>query len=414
VQKARPRPAPPPPPEPSLLDNVLSQPLYLVAGVLIAGLIGLLAVRTVRRRREAKSKSDEVAPAFSVAGAAGASRTLGPTETDVGLATRNRDIAEEVDPLEEAEIFLAYGRDTQAEELLREAISANPRRYEIHVKLLEIYARRKDAKSFEQLAREVQQGTGGRGEMWDRVVALGYQVDPQNPRYAAGRGAAEPGMEDTSEQSAAERLDFEVGLGDETESSTSTDIDLGDTARFERTQILSRDELGVGEATEPAAASVDLNIDLPAAGPGGAAEPAAPSSNAIDFDFDIGKLSAGEPAPAPAPASAPASSAADSGLDFDVGSFSMDTGEARPSPAAATPSIDLSAISLDLGATTSPSASSMGKDEKWYEVQTKFDLAKAYQEMGDKDGAREILKEVIAEGDAEQKAAAQAVLASLE
>jgi pilus assembly protein FimV len=47
-------------------------------------------------------------------------------------------------------------------------------------------------------------------------------------------------------------------------------------------------------------------------------------------------------------------------------------------------------------------------------VQTKFDLAKAYQEMGDKDGAREILKEVIAEGDAEQKAAAQAVLASLE
>ena len=55
-----------------------------------------------------------------------------------------------------------------------------------------------------------------------------------------------------------------------------------------------------------------------------------------------------------------------------------------------------------------------GKDDHWYDVQTKFDLAKAYQEMGDKDGAREILKEVVQEGDAEQKAAAQAVLTTLD
>jgi len=47
-------------------------------------------------------------------------------------------------------------------------------------------------------------------------------------------------------------------------------------------------------------------------------------------------------------------------------------------------------------------------------VQTKFDLAKAYQEMGDKDGAREILKEVLAEGDAEQQTAANSVLATLD
>jgi pilus assembly protein FimV len=413
AQKPRPKPAPPPPPEPSLLDTVLSQPLYLVAGVLVVGLLGLVAVRTVRRRRESKSKSDEVAPAISALGAAGAGRTLSPTETDVGLAARSRDVAEDVDPLEEAEIFLAYGRDAQAEELLKEAIAANPRRYEIHAKLLEIYARRKDTKSFEQLAREVQQGTGGQGEAWSRVVALGYQIDPQNPRYAAGRGAA-VATEDAVEPSAAERVDLEVGLGgDAAESSTGTDIDLGDTVRFERTQILSPGEFGVGEATEPAAAGVDLNIDLPPAGPGGGAEPSAPSSNTIDFDFDIAGASPGEPAPAPASSSG----TADSGLDFDIGSLSLDAAaDTRPSATTTTPSIDLSGISLDLGGatTTSPSASALGKDEKWYEVQTKFDLAKAYQEMGDKDGAREILKEVIAEGDAEQKAAAQAVLASLE
>jgi len=80
------------------------------------------------------------------------------------------------------------------------------------------------------------------------------------------------------------------------------------------------------------------------------------------------------------------------------------------------PDIDLSGISLELGGESQPAATGAGgegKDDRWYDVQTKFDLAKAYQEMGDKEGAREILREVIAEGDGEQKAAAQRVLETL-
>ena len=46
-------------------------------------------------------------------------------------------------------------------------------------------------------------------------------------------------------------------------------------------------------------------------------------------------------------------------------------------------------------------------------MQTKFDLAKAYQEMGDKDGAREILQEVIKEGDPAQQAEAKLLLDSI-
>ncbi len=53
------------------------------------------------------------------------------------------------------------------------------------------------------------------------------------------------------------------------------------------------------------------------------------------------------------------------------------------------------------------------KDDHWYDVQTKFDLAKAYQEMGDKDGAREILQEVIKEGDSAQQAEAKQLLDTL-
>jgi pilus assembly protein FimV len=53
------------------------------------------------------------------------------------------------------------------------------------------------------------------------------------------------------------------------------------------------------------------------------------------------------------------------------------------------------------------------RDDHWYDVQQKFDLAKAYEEMGDKEGARDILQEVLKEGDSEQQAQAKKLLGSL-
>ena len=85
----------------------------------------------------------------------------------------------------------------------------------------------------------------------------------------------------------------------------------------------------------------------------------------------------------------------------------LDLGQSAPQ----IPEIDLSSINLDLGG--EHTATGGAHDEKWYDVQTKFDLAKAYQEMGDKEGAREILREVVAEGDPEQKSAAEQVLETL-
>jgi pilus assembly protein FimV len=46
-------------------------------------------------------------------------------------------------------------------------------------------------------------------------------------------------------------------------------------------------------------------------------------------------------------------------------------------------------------------------------VATKLDLAKAYQEMGDAAGAREILDEVVRDGDAQQREAAEKLLQQL-
>lgn len=410
---APPKPAPMPAPEPSLMDRVMDQPAYLGAGVIALILIGALAVRAVKRRRESKADSDDSGPAIATAASAAAS-TYGGVAAERVPENAAGD-GDEVDPVKEAEIFLAYGRDAQAEELLKEALASNPNRQEVRVLLLQIYAKRKDAKSFEQVARELQQATGSSGPHWDQAVALGYQVDPSNPRYAAGQGSG--GLVAASAAgaaAAAENVDFNIG-SDDAQSSTATDIDLGEGgSALERTQIIdpgapSHDDTTIMEAVP--APDIAFNVDLPDPEPAAMEpEPAKSSSSGLDFDIDLNSFntpSASEPAAEPA---------ASGGLDFDMSGLSLDApGSSEPSMEAssAAPEIDLSGISLDLGETT-PRISPSGKDDHWYDVQTKFDLAKAYQEMGDKDGARDILKEVVQEGDAEQKAAAQAVLSSLD
>lgn len=82
-------------------------------------------------------------------------------------------------------------------------------------------------------------------------------------------------------------------------------------------------------------------------------------------------------------------------------------------PAAAKPDFDFKLEDLNLDLTDDVAPAGSVKDDHWYDVQQKFDLAKAYQEMGDREGAREILREVVKEGDVEQQVQAQKVLGSL-
>ena len=101
----------------------------------------------------------------------------------------------------------------------------------------------------------------------------------------------------------------------------------------------------------------------------------------------------------------PAAAEGGGGIDFD---FNLDLPPQKEE--APSPPLDLSAISLELG---SPGEAAPPPDAHWQEVATKLDLAKAYQEMGDKDGARELLNEVLKEGDAAQQQQAQTMLTAL-
>ena len=136
----------------------------------------------------------------------------------------------------------------------------------------------------------------------------------------------------------------------------------------------------------------DFSLEVPPAGPAGGGTSRAMPASASDMDFNL------EPLP---PIEVPG-----------------DAKQAEPEPAAAAPAakstdldFKLDDISLDFGTRTTPRETP--KDDHWYDVQQKFDLAKAYQEMGDRDGARDILKEVVQEGDAEQQAQAKKLLSTL-
>jgi len=101
-------------------------------------------------------------------------------------------------------------------------------------------------------------------------------------------------------------------------------------------------------------------------------------------------------------------------LDFDGSETAVPL---APESAPLAPEFKLDDINLNLEEgprAEIPKAESSARDGHWYDVQAKFDLAKAYQEMGEKGGAREILEEVIKEGDAEQRAEAQKLLESLD
>ena len=371
--------------EPELMDQVmdaLTDPMYLAAGGGVI-VIGGLAFWLARRRRSGgRTGGEPVAPRLSEAAAAAAGAAAISTDTTAApQPAAAAPAADEVDPLAEAEVYIAYGRDGQAEEILKEALAKNPKRQDVQLKLLEIYAARKDKAAFGKVAEEFNKQTGGSGDNWVKAAALGYALDSANPLYAAGKdvvGVASPSA------GGATDVDLDLGLGD---SGTATDIalDAGPAAAGTDTGIV---DLG-GDEKPAEPAMPDFALDVPPASEN-KVDTAAPESNIIDFQIELPK-SAGEEPTRAAPPPAAAAPADDGGLDFKLDG-------------------------LDLTMETKPAAGAAGggeKDGHWYDVQTKFDLAKAYQEMGDKDGAKEILQEVIKEGDTEQKSQAKTLLDSL-
>ncbi len=194
VVKAGARPAPAPALEPSLLSEIMDNPMApIAAGGLVALLAGFGFYRARQRKKPASVDSSFLESRLqpdSFFGASGGqhidTKEAAATGSSMVYSPSQLDAAGDVDPVAEADVYLAYGRDLQAEEILKEAMRTTPGRVAIHGKLLEIYAKRRDIKAFEVVATEAYGLTQGQGLEWEQICEHGRDLDPDNPLYQPG------------------------------------------------------------------------------------------------------------------------------------------------------------------------------------------------------------------------------------
>ena len=401
------------PEQESFLSSLLANPLLLPAG---GGLVVLLLLLAwlAQRKKAAKSQRDvsvfdsRMSVADSFFGGTGGERVDTRNGNMSSTFSSSQLDTNDVDPVAEADVYLAYGRDLQAEEILKEAVKANPDRLAARLKLLEIYAKRKDSRSFEIGAAELFALTQGVGEDWKRAQDLGRSLDPVNPLYHNTVMPSTLGQPSTMPQT-----EFPVA--------TPTALAALTPQTLPSTEMLSGLDTAAPKAAMPE--HLDLDLSLPSGEPA-AAHAAAPQAvptlpeievpevpskmqpepeKAADADFLMsGGLDFNMPSDFGAPAStlaadeaksAPAA-AHDHGLDFDLSSISLHDAEAKTpvhadaEPSKLEPQFTESRPSLDL----------------------RMELAAESLAIGDTETARNLLGEVIAEGDPQLKQRAQDML----
>nr|WP_321166319.1 FimV/HubP family polar landmark protein [Janthinobacterium sp. Ant5-2-1] len=449
VPKAKPVPLvkKPSPLEPTITDKIND---HLGAiGIGIAALLAAVAALVIaRRRKDAPPAREDVPPVFEpeppVAPPSGlapedqqseaSNHLFGTGAAAAGVAAAagaSMLDANETDPVAEADVYIAYGRDGQAEDILKEALRIHPERHAARLKLLEIYSARNDVRAFEDQASELYSLTRGQGEEWPQAAALGLALDPTNPLYgdteddavvslskAAGNDVHGQSM-DLPDEPAAPLADLapaeSVSSVAARDARDPLDFDL-DSLDFE--PVSTGDPIVMpGPDSKPVSAaqdaqydaSMDFGLDLePPAGPvNGVGAGLTPLPDPLK-DIDLAHFDLDEPV---APASAPVA-AAEPSLDslFD----DAQTPAAPPENIPPAQEFDLSGIDLDLN---DGKTASVGVDDPLsaihMEMDTKLDLAIAYQEIGDKEGARELIDEVIKGGSDEQVAKANTMRALL-
>ena len=204
-----PAPATPPEPQPAQASDSASQwlsnPWVLGGGALLA-LLALFGVARSRKREEPpvaeSSFLDQTIQPDSSFGLRGTQKIdtaempsfqVSVMESPTGASSMmyspsQLDAAGDVDPVAEADVYLAYGKDIQAEEILNEALRTQPDRLPVRMKLLEILSRRQDRTAFNNAAQQLKVMTDGKGPDWAAAAAWGMQMDPQNPLYIASAG----------------------------------------------------------------------------------------------------------------------------------------------------------------------------------------------------------------------------------
>ena len=448
------RPLPPPTPAPSSLSTLLASERTPILGALLVIVLGGVWLAIRRRRRSMAEFEESILSGGGLSSEGQMPDTAGLSKTpDVSFLSEfsqgNAGGAlhtDEVDPLAEADVYLAYGRDEQAEEILREAAAKEPARLELKLKLLEIYLQRRDKKTFEIVAEEIYAASEGRGPAWQKVEELGRKLDPANPLFKGNVGNPRPAAGPVAGD---DEPAFGAGISDR--------IDFAAVAR-ELAEVSAPRAASAAPEDEEGSLDWSLNDDVltsgsvpnkPIIGDRKGSGSGLNNDGALDFSLDLGRPSelAGNPEkrlPDASSAEDAQAKSVDFQWDHSLEPAAKMNGEATEAGGDEfairfdeDDAQDLNASDLDLrtaangkGATDSLFGGDIsfepvrGEAEEGdlvleadtpdgHAVDTKLDLARVYIDMGDKDGAHGILEEVRTEGSAAQRALAEQLMGAI-
>ncbi len=331
----------------------------------------------------------------------------------------------EVDPVLEADVYLAYGRHQQAEELMLQAIADQPDRDECKLKLLEVYQVDENKNAFEKYTTELlNAGKNNDEEFWDKVVEMGTKlnIEPGLLGEDVGKKAnfdlsdadegSTPAVDENSVSNSdallsehadvavddeveavvetANEMEFDLSIFDEDEKDLDLEIEGGSKDDNSLDFDLSQFDLDDSDANssknndlELIASETEKKLEI---------DSEEKSDEIESFDFDI---------------EAKATLDDESELSkFDFNNLSSSlAGENDSFNLATETSLDTKSNDLDV------SISGLTDED---ELETKIDLAKAYIDMEDTDSAKAIAEEVLEKGNEKQKQAAQDIIKQLD
>jgi pilus assembly protein FimV len=356
--------------------------LGMLGGVALA-LLGLVYL-IVRRRRAANSELQEADAPAVMDLPAEEELELGANleaEDEIELDTDEADaldvmdiLSQDSDALSEAELYLGHGRYDQAREVLDKALQADPDDSALRLKLLEVMALMQEEDGFVDQARILRDQVDENDDSWRRALEMGRDFLPADPMFAADSGEL-------------------------------AEVDVGELADIE----FAFDADMAGEDSEeqplaPVAAAVDA----------GAAE----EDFSLDFDLpeaDVA-LTVDEPADE---AEFPVLGDRSFQAEQEQGLGLTDTAPLEEIPGVELSDLQFGELALDDADNvlefTQAAAAGTDDDqlEELDEVGVKLNLARAYVDLGDTEGARSLLDEVLSEGSRHQREEAEDLLGQL-
>jgi pilus assembly protein FimV len=389
--------------EPGWLQRLLASP-YTVPGAAV--LVTLMALWGGYRLGRGRRVEEDEAPAEQDEQAALAPEDPEPEAEPMPVAEEVEEVttAGNLDPAAEADVHLAYGSDERAAAVLRSAIEERPERLDLRIKLLEVLFLQRDSMSYEPLALEVQQMTDGQGSMWEHVKTMGRELDPYNPLYG-GKQADPGGYESTPGEG-------EAAFDADGEPITKPQLDLE----------------GYGDGDAPGMPALDAeSVESEAAPPldleGTSAETSELDLNAYGTaqeeekspELDFGEAPPSDTVPEPEyEAVEPEKYGIELGDPLAKEQSDLDQGEASDFERAPVdiPQVDLAeednAVD-DMSRAPPPPPPDLN-----HPLERKLALAKEFLEIGDLEGARDLLDEVYAQATGPLKDSASLLLDTLE